>query len=122
MSWFFLSPQTPGEHVERLQETVERARLQKESNAAQNDIRTLREDLDRLHLVCRAMWEMLKQETGATDEALVERIQQLDLSDGKLDGRVRVDVVDCVACGRKIGRRHRRCIYCGAPRMDQAPF
>mgnify|MGYP001819585725 CR=1 FL=1 len=81
----------------------------------------LEERFERLVMVCQAQWALL-EESGLTEEQLNEKLREIDLSDGLLDGKVRVRVVDCEACGRKLGHRHARCLYCGAPRGDDHPF
>ena len=77
--------------------------------------------LDRLALVTEALWTLLRERAGLTDQQLVERIQEVDLSDGQLDGKVRRPPVDCPACSRKVSRRNRRCLYCGAE-LPSLPF
>jgi hypothetical protein len=69
--------------------------------------------LDRTLLVCEAMWTLLRDKLGVTDEELVDRINEVDLSDGKLDGKVRKTPVSCPKCGRTISRKFPQCMYCG---------
>lgn len=70
---------------------------------------------DQLVMVCEAMWTILRDKLGVTDEELVTRVNDIDLSDGKLDGKVRKTAVSCPKCGRTIARRFQKCIYCGQP-------
>ena len=44
---------------------------------------------------------------------LIERIKEIDLSDGKMDGKARRSVMECPHCNRTISMRYQRCIYCG---------
>jgi hypothetical protein len=71
--------------------------------------------LDRTLLVCEAMWTLLRDKLGVTDKELVDRINEVDLSDGKLDGKVRKTPVSCPKCGRTISRKFPQCMYCGQP-------
>jgi hypothetical protein len=71
--------------------------------------------LDRTLLACEAMWSILREKLGVTDVDLVERFNQLDLTDGKLDGKVRKAPVSCPKCGRAMSRRLTKCMYCGQP-------
>ena len=48
-------------------------------------------------------------------------VNDIDLSDGKLDGKVRKTAVSCPKCGRTIARRFQKCIYCGQPVLHD-PF
>lgn len=71
--------------------------------------------LDRTLLTCEAMWTILRDKLGVSDVELVERINELDLSDGKLDGKVRKTAVACPSCHRTISPRFPKCMYCGQP-------
>ena len=62
---------------------------------------------DILLLTCQAMWELLREQTGIDEGALLKKIQEVDLRDGKLDGRMGSSVVTCSKCGRT-GRSNRR--------------
>lgn len=78
--------------------------------------------MDRLVLVCMAMWSLLKEKTGVTEEELLKRVQEIDLSDGRLDGKVRHSPATCKSCARPMSPRHLKCIYCGAARADASAF
>jgi hypothetical protein len=77
--------------------------------------------LERALLACEAMWSMMRDKLGVTDEELIHRINEIDLSDGKLDGKVRRPAVTCPKCNRVIPRRNPKCMYCGQAIM-QDPF
>ena len=84
---------------------------------------SLRFDVEKLLMITEALWEILKREHGYTDDQLVEVIQEIDLRDGKLDGKVSrtTERPACSGCGRKIMRNQVKCLYCGAP-VPQRPF
>lgn len=90
--------------AERAQSDAARAR----SMADDVEIR-----LDRALLACEAMWTLLRDKLGVTDVELVERMNAIDLSDGKLDGKVRKTAVACPKCSRTISTRFPKCMYCG---------
>lgn len=70
--------------------------------------------LEKLQLVTQAMWEILRERHGVTDEELEAKILEVDLRDGTKDGRMARAVAVCGTCGRKTGvRHHRACFYCG---------
>ncbi len=73
----------------------------------------VQERLDKMALLNLALWTLLKEKLGVTDAELEARVQELDLQDGKLDGRVGGKPVDCPDCHRPLHQRHRRCLYCG---------
>lgn len=77
--------------------------------------------LERALLACEAMWSILCEKLGVTDEDLLNRINDIDLSDGRLDGKVRKPAVACPTCHRTIARHQARCMYCGQQIMHD-PF
>lgn len=79
------------------------------------NVKELEIRLDRTLLACEAMWTILRDKLGVTDQELVDRINEIDLSDGKLDGKVRKTAVACPTCKRTIGSRFPQCMYCGQP-------
>ena len=85
----------------------------RDANRARATAETLEARLDRTTLACEAMWTLLRDKLGMTDNDLVDRIVELDLSDGKLDGKVAKSAVSCPKCGRTIARRFNKCMYCG---------
>ncbi len=73
----------------------------------------LQSHVERLSMVCQALWTLLRDKTDLTDEDLVARVHDVDLSDGVLDGKVRRSSTECASCGRMVAARHMRCLYCG---------
>lgn len=77
--------------------------------------------VERTLLACEAMWSLLREKLNLTDVDLAQRINEIDLSDGTLDGKVRKGAVSCPKCQRAIARRFNRCMYCGQM-VVQDPF
>lgn len=77
---------------------------------------------EKLLMVCQAQWALLEETSALSEDELLDKLREIDLSDGLLDGKVRVPVIECGSCGRKVGQRHERCLYCGAEREDDHPF
>ena len=70
-------------------------------------------DVDKLFLITEALWELLKKEHGYTDEHLIKKVAEIDLSGGTLNGKApKRERPDCPSCGKKMGRLP-TCIYCG---------
>lgn len=67
---------------------------------------------ERLVLVVDAVWELLRDHAGLTNEDLFRRVNQIDLEDGVADGRRRPDVLIC-ECGSRVNPASHRCDYCG---------
>lgn len=88
----------------------------------EKDIAQLEEKIDALVLACHAMWEILRDQHGVTTEQLEQKIQELDLRDGRLDGKLDLSVTNCPDCGHKLNKRHTNCFYCGAEIPDGGLF
>jgi hypothetical protein len=79
-----------------------------------DQLRDLRREFERLQMICEGMWTILKEKTGATEAQLLELIEEIDLRDGKLDGRSTKPAVKCARCQRVVSVRTSVCLYCGA--------
>jgi hypothetical protein len=71
---------------------------------------------ERMKLVMAALWQLLKSHTGMTDADLKRYIEQVDLSDGKKDGKLSraQGAMDCPDCKRRILKSAVTCVWCGA--------
>lgn len=70
----------------------------------------------------QALWVMMQQAYGLTDEELLQRIREIDICDGQLDGVARLPVRVCPHCGQKMAARNTRCLYCDAELGAASPF
>jgi hypothetical protein len=89
---------------------------------AKHDAHTLRQELealtrkvDGLTLACQALWELLRDTTGLPDKTVFEKMQEIDLRDGTLDGKMGARPVTCAHCGRTTNDHRKSCLYCGEP-------
>ena len=75
--------------------------------------------VERLLMITEALWGMLKEQHGYTDEDLMERVREIDMRDGTLDGKVAPSAVKaCPTCKRPVSGRHSACLYCGCVFAD----
>lgn len=94
-------------------------------SVAKHAVRTVKvfeERLEKLALLCMAMWSLMREKTGLTEKDLLERVKQIDLMDGREDGKLKKTVLECRSCGRAMSSRHTRCLYCGAPNLKRSAF
>lgn len=82
----------------------------------------LKEQVDHLHLAMQAMWDLLKEKMDLTDKDIRQKMEHLDLSDGKENGRVQSPVIHCQSCGRPISSRRKICLYCGTKSTQGPPI
>lgn len=85
-------------------------------------LRDLQGRLDRVVLACAAVRSLAKERVGLSDKDLLDRVQDLDLKDGRRDGRIQRRPVECVACGRPMSPRHLKCIDCGGETLKESAF
>ena len=86
------------------------------SSKAQNvgrTIRILEDRVDALALTCQAMWELLRDRTKLTEDDLIAKVSEIDLRDGREDGKMGIGGAPCSNCGRILNKRHELCMYCG---------
>jgi ribosomal protein S27AE len=78
--------------------------------------------LDKLVLANAAMWSLLKDKAGLTEEDLLNRMQEIDLADGVADEKMTRTARECKNCGRMISKRHTTCMYCGGTNLTETTF
>jgi hypothetical protein len=98
------------------------ARASTAAGSARREVDQLEERIDRLALVCMAMWSLMQDKTRVTEEELMERVKAIDLMDGVEDRKATRTVAKCSKCSRTMSPRHRRCLYCGADKLVQSAF
>lgn len=109
-----------GESQRRLKDS---ARAAGASKRTEREVQFLEDRFERLSLVCMAMWSLMQDKTNVTEAELLERVQTIDLMDGRVDGKAtKVGVVKCHQCDRPMSERHLRCIYCGAEKRASSAF
>ena len=93
-----------------------------EAREAKSESELVRRDIERLLMITEALWQFMKKEHGYSDEDLVGVINQIDMRDGRLDGRVApTPPAPCPACGKINARNRSMCMYCGKP-LPTTPF
>ena len=113
-----IGPEPPGQP--NAAEAIIEAR--KAARSLQDFEMSLGENFDRLTLICRAMWELMREQNNLTEEDLLKKVKEIDLLDGVLDAKLRNPPKKCSKCGRTVSKRHMRCIYCGAEALMNTAF
>ena len=112
MSFFSRLYETPGLSVaeskaESAHEHAERVR---------SELHDLKRRCDALTMGCQAMWELLRDNSGLSDETILEKIREIDLRDGATDGKISETAMkQCAGCGHVTHAARQICLYCGAP-------
>jgi hypothetical protein len=87
-----------------------------------HDRRLLDDRLERLALICMAMWSLIQSRTDLTEDDLLLRVKEIDFMDGDGDGKITHQVCRCGTCDRPVSSRHTRCIYCGSEQLIASAF
>lgn len=69
--------------------------------------------LDRVILAIESLSEILHDRYQIGLDEILARMDEIDLRDGRLDGRLKGRVISCPACDRPNSRLTRKCTYCG---------
>jgi hypothetical protein len=101
------------QHTLQTQAGRDAAEALSEARQAKGAIAQTAEQLERLSLVCQAIWSLLEEETSLTQDDLRTRLAEIDLRDGIIDGRFRNPLRDCKKCGAKVPHGHDKCGFCG---------
>lgn len=91
------------------------------ADQVRRDVDRTQSTIDTLALSCAAMWELLSEKLGVTEQELIAKIEEIDLRDGKLDGKMANVKQQCSGCGRSNNSKRVRCLYCGKI-MPRTPF
>lgn len=94
-------------------------RSETKAGDAQRELRLIAERLDKLVLINMAMWSLVQERTGVSEEDLANRVQEIDLRDGVADGKVTRNVRQCPNCRRTMSRRHNKCLFCGSANLGK---
>ena len=99
----------------RQMSTVQRSASRAEGKAERvaDRIRMLEDKIDSLALVCQGIWELLSESVPDAENALIEKVKEIDMRDGKLDGKMGRIQTHCSQCDRPLHKRHKKCLYCG---------
>ncbi len=83
---------------------------------AASDVECLTYDVERLLMISEALWTILKEQHGYDDNELIRRIAEIDLRDGRLDGKLSKEAPgQCPHCNRTLVKKRPYCMYCGKP-------
>ena len=73
----------------------------------------LEDKVDKLALICHAMFELIQESTGISEDQLRKKIVEVDLRDGQADGRVTPRAKKCPKCEAMMSPQFGRCLFCG---------
>ena len=81
------------------------ARANHAAKRTEQQVKLLEANLAKSLMICETLWELLAD--------LINKLNEVDMRDGVLDGKNQRGIAECAACGRKVSGRHAACLYCG---------
>lgn len=90
-------------------------RAESKANRQSDDLAALKRHVDRLSLACQAMWELLRDGSELTEDDIEAKILEVDARDGRVDGKIAMQALECPNCGRPTNSKRSSCVICGAP-------
>lgn len=82
------------------------------------DLLDLEKLVARTQLAVEAMAEIMQSRLGIEHQEIINKMLEIDMRDGKHDGRITPVAVSCEKCQRPIPVNSPKCIYCGQLRED----
>jgi hypothetical protein len=82
----------------------------------QTKVRNLEQQCERLNLALMAVAEILRDKLGVSEKQIEDKLEEIDLRDGQLDGKYRpvLEPSRCPSCARPNAPSRSKCLYCGA--------
>ena len=97
------------------------ARTDADLRSLRREVQSLDANLAKALMINEALWELLRDKLDLTENDLNDKLYQIDMRDGQLDGRNQRGPARCPECNRTVSARHPACIYCGTI-IDQSVF
>jgi hypothetical protein len=89
------------------------ARAKSKARSVEREVRVLEANLAKTLMICETLWEIVRDQHGLTDKNLHDKLYEVDMRDGVLDGKNQRTSVKCPNCDHTVSPRHPACIYCG---------
>lgn len=86
---------------------------QTQDRVARDATARLEDKVDKLALICGALFELLQESSGITEEQLKRKIAEVDLRDGQADNRIAPRPKRCPKCDAMMSPKFGRCLFCG---------
>jgi len=89
------------------------ARAKSKVRRVESQLKVLEANLAKSMMINEALWELIRDQHGLTEKDLHEKLYEVDMRDGVLDGKHQRKAVECPNCSHTVSPRHPACIYCG---------
>jgi len=93
--------------------TAAAARAKSKARSVERQVRVLEANLAKSMMINEALWELIRDRHGLTEKDLHDKLYEVDMRDGVLDGKNQRSITKCPNCDHTVSPRHPACIYCG---------
>lgn len=93
-----------------------------EARLLKTHLQTVEQTVERTVLAAMALAEILRDRLGVTETEIEAKIQEIDLRDGRLDGKLRTQIQSCQHCQRPNAAHRCACLYCGQQLDGRSPL
>ena len=107
--------------AENIHATKTAERAKSKAAALLGRVKFLEANLAKAMLISETLWEFIKENHNLTDKQLHEKIFEVDMRDGVLDGKNQRKAAECPNCRHMVSPRHPACLYCGQI-IDESAF
>jgi uncharacterized protein YigA (DUF484 family) len=99
----------------RLSQLEKEKSQDRKADATDERVRELEQRHEQLKLVTLALWSLLRDRLGLSEAELRRYVEQIDLLDGKRDGKASMsrEKTTCAGCNRSVIGTSAVCVYCG---------
>lgn len=80
------------------------------------------EKIDRLALICQAMWELTIENSNISQQDLLNKTRKLGLFTISFSRELENIPKKCVKCGKTVSPKYKKCIYCGSSEFLDSTF
>ena len=125
VSFSFIWDAYQSARIYQLDKRIDRVQdAQSDAQGAREAAMALEDNIDNLAHICRAMFEIIQQTSGVTDEQLATKIHELDAQARQTDGQTTAVQPGkiCPKCGATISPKFGRCLFCGYQDPTASPF
>lgn len=84
------------------------------AKAEEHDIEQLKAKVENLSLICRALWEYIRDDKNLSEDDLTKRIEKIK--------EIKEKTENCPKCGRIMNLNQNKCLYCGTLGNDTGAF
>ena len=99
--------------AEQKAQAIASSETSRRNSRANRDMKIINANLSKILMINEALWELIRDKHGLTETDLHEKLYEVDMRDGVLDGKNQRKASECSGCGRMVSSRHPACLYCG---------